>query len=381
MRPDILNPLFAHLTELKGVGSKLRERFADLAGSRVADLLWHFPRGLTDRSWRPKVAELVDGKIATLRLTVGKHKAPPRRGLPYRISASDETGKISLVFFNAREAYLREALPEGEERIVSGKAELYGNTYQMVHPDYILKLDEQASLPETEPLYPLTAGLTQRVVLKTVHKALTRLPNLPEWLDPSIKGDHGWPGWKKALEEAHAPKTNADLDANVPPRQRLAYDELLANELTLHLVRAAMRRKKGRAVTPQPGLKEKVLQALPFQLTREQKKALSDIEKDMAAPFAMLRLLQGDVGSGKTVVAFLAMLDAVGSKAQAAFLAPTEILSRQHFETLRPWADAAGVTLALLTGRDKGAAREKLLGGLANGQIQILVGTHALFQE
>lgn len=381
MRPPVLNPLFVDVGELKGVGPKLSRALGEFVGGHLVDLLWHFPRGLTNRSWRPTVVELERDRVATLRLTIGKHKPSIRRGMPYRIDARDDTGQMTLVFFNARAAYLKQALPEGEERVVSGKVELYGKTYQMVHPDYIFKPEEEGHLPSTEPLYGLTTGVTQRVILKVFKSALERVPDLSEWLEQPLMTRHRWQSWKKSIIAVHSPRTIQDLDAASSPRQRLAYDELLANELMLHLVRIAMRGKKGRSIDPQPHLKEKAMRSLPFMLTPDQVKALDEIEKDMISPNAMLRLLQGDVGSGKTIVAFLAMLNAIGSGTQVALLAPTEILARQHFDTLKPWAEASGALIALLTGRTRGEERAVLLKALAEGSIQILVGTHAIFQD
>lgn len=381
MRPAVLNPLFVDLSEIKGVGPKLSKVLGEFVGRHLVDLLWHFPRGLIDRNWHPKIFELENDRVATLHITIGKHKPSLRRGAPYRIDAYDDTGTMNLVFFNARTPYLNQALPEGEKRVISGKVEKYGKTFQMVHPDYILKPHEGECFPSTEPIYSLTAGLTQRMLLKVFRGALGRVPVLPEWLESSFMAQHKWEGWKQSIVAAHSPRTNKDLDASSPPRQRLAYDELLANELMLRLVRVAMKGKKGRSINPHQHLKDKVMQSLPFILTQDQTNALGDIEKDMISPNAMLRLLQGDVGSGKTIVAFLAMLNAVGSGVQSALLAPTEILARQHFDTLKPWADASGVSIALLTGRTRGEERVFLQKELAKGSIQILVGTHAIFQD
>ena len=381
MRPEILFSLFSELSELKGVGPKLYEHFERLCGGRVLDLVWHFPAGVMDRSWRPEVKDLVPGRVATLLLEVGKHAKPPRRGLPYRIECFDETGQLTLVFFHGQGKYLKAQLPEGGKRLISGKVEVYGDGFQMIHPDYILKPDEADQLPAIEPLYRLTQGLTQRVVLKTEKQALTKVPDLPEWLMKDVVGRQMWPKWKEAVLEAHAPVSVADVDLNAPARKRLAYDELLANQLTLHLVRLANRKGKGRAIKPDLENRGKILKLLPFSLTNDQNVALQEIEHDMAQGTAMLRLMQGDVGSGKTIVAFLAMLDAVGAGAQAALLAPTEILAIQHYNSLKNLAQKAGVKMSLLTGRHKGKKRIEILDGLAKGEVQILVGTHALFQE
>jgi len=381
MRPSILFPLFADLGKLKGIGPKLHEHFERLCGPRNLDLLWLFPTGVLDRSFRPQISGLIEGRVATLEILVEKHLPAPRRSLPYKVTCSDETGKLTLVFFSAQEKYLKGQLPVGEERLVSGKVEVYGKAFQMIHPDYILKLEEADQLPAKEPLYPLTYGLTQRVVLKTVKEVLATLPDLPEWQDKNLLARERWPGWKAALLEAHAPETGVDVDIKSPARSRLAYDELLANQLTLNLVRIASRKTPGRAIKTALKNRTKTLKTLDYILTSDQVKVLTEIDKDMASSSAMLRLLQGDVGSGKTIVAFLAMLNAIDAGAQAALLAPTEILCQQHYETLRKLADEVGVNIAILTGRHKGKKREKILAALKSGEVQILIGTHALFQQ
>ena len=383
MRPEILNPLFAEVTALPGLGPRLGKLVEKLAGPHVVDLCWHLPSGLIDRRFAPKVAEAPEGGIATLTVRVDKHFPSPNRRLPYRVLCSDETGAITLVFFHARPDYLEKLLPVGAVRIISGKVERFRGEAQMSHPDHVATLENKDSLAAVEPVYPLSAGLTPKVVAKAVRAALDRLPNLPEWHDPAWKKKNGWMSWKDSLLAAHAPERAMDLNLDTQVRTRLAYDELLANQLALAISRAHMRRQRGRSTGAQGNgaLRRKVLAALPFKLTKSQEASLSEITADMAAPSRMLRLLQGDVGSGKTVVAFLAMTAAVEAGAQAALLAPTEILARQHFATIEPLAKAAGIQLRLLTGRDKGLPRAKLLEDLAEGRVDVVIGTHALIQD
>jgi ATP-dependent DNA helicase RecG len=383
MRPDVLNPLFAEVTALPGLGPRLGKLVEKLAGPHVVDLCWHLPSGLIDRRFAPKVAEAPEGGIATLTVRVDKHVPSPNRRLPYRVHCSDETGAITLVFFHARPDYLEKLLPVGAVRIISGKVERFRGEAQMSHPDHVATMENKDSLAAVEPVYPLSAGLTPKVVAKAVRAALERVPNLPEWHDPAWKKKNGWMSWKDSLLAAHAPERAMDLNLDTPVRTRLVYDELLANQLALAISRAHMRRQRGRSTGAQcnGALRRKVLAALPFKLTKSQETSLSEITADMAAPSRMLRLLQGDVGSGKTVVAFLAMTAAVEAGAQAALLAPTEILARQHFATIEPLAKAAGLQVRLLTGRDKGAPRAKLLEDLAQGRIDIVIGTHALIQD
>ena len=381
MRPEKLFPLFSDIQALAGVGPRVAQYLERLAGSRVIDLLWHLPTGFVDRRWEPKISQLVPGRIATLRLKIGKHRKSPRRGIPYKIAASDQTGKLTLVFFRAQESYLLEQLPEQSERIVSGRVDSYADKLQMVHPDYILKPDQRAALPAIEPVYPLTLGLSNRTLQKALKGALKEMPELPEWIDPGFLKQQQWPSWRQALEAAHTPKSEADIQPQAPQRQRLAYDELLASQMALALVRLQAKKSKGRVNKATGRLQAVVRSGLPFVLTASQEQVLGEIQADMAAPEAMLRLLQGDVGSGKTVVALLAMLSAVEAGAQAALAAPTEILARQHFMDLKPRLEVAGVRLAFLSGRTSKNERQKILTDLEQGRLNLIVGTHALLQE
>ena len=381
MRPSILFPLFTETRTLAGVGPKLEKLIARVAGPRVVDLLFDLPTGIVDRSYRPKLARAEEGRIATVTVNVLGHAPSRVPSRPYRVRCSDDTGMIELVFFRGDATYLNRVLPVGTKRIVSGRIEYYRDGLQMPHPDYILPLEEADTLPLFEPVYALTEGLASKTLGKAIRASLERVPDLPEWLDPAFVKTRGWTPFREALLAAHAPATEAELAPQAPARLRLAYDELLANQLALTLIRANLRTAKGRRLKGNGHIKEKVLAALPFQLTAAQKRALAEIEADMALEQRMLRLLQGDVGSGKTIIAFLALLTAVESGAQGALMAPTEILARQHKATLDPLADAAGIRLALLTGRERGSARDETLSQLASGAIDIAIGTHALFSE
>ena len=381
MRPESLFPLFAPATSLPGVGPRFGALIERVAGPSVVDLLWHLPSGIIDRRFRPKVTEAPAGVIATVTVIVDAHLPPHNPRQPYRVRCRDETGFLHLVFFHVRGDYLKKLLPVGATRIVSGRVEHFNNQIQITHPDHVVAPNEANELRPIEPVYPLTAGLPLRTVQKAIGAALTRLPDLAEWLEPSLVAQRRWPSWKVALLATHAPEDESSLLPETPARQRLAYDELFADQLAIALVRAHTKRLPGRVVKAEGLLRRKVVATLPFALTPSQNQALAEIAADMAAPTRMLRLLQGDVGSGKTVVALIAMLDAVEAGSQAALMAPTEILARQHFATLTKLAAAAGVEIALLTGREKGRTREALLARLQGGEIGIVVGTHALFQE
>lgn len=381
MRPQLLYPLFAPVTSLPGIGPRLGKLFEKLTGPNVAGLLWHLPTGLLARQHEPPIDEVADGATVTLKVQVTIHLEPQRPRQPYRVSCVNDSGAVDLVFFNPRADYLKNLLPPGEWRVVSGRVERYAGSLNMVHPDYILPVERMAEIKGLEPTYGLTAGLTQRMVLKAVAAAIDRAPEMPEWIDPHVVKRHGWAKWKQAVEQVHRPAAAADLAPTTLSRQRLAYDELLAAQVALALVRQHNRRLAGRPSVATGALTSRVKAKLPYELTGSQRHAIEEVAADMAAPQRMLRLLQGDVGSGKTVVALFAMLIAAEAGGQAALLAPTDILARQHFATLEPLARAAGLHLQLLTGRDKGKAREKIVAGLASGEINLVVGTHALVQE
>jgi ATP-dependent DNA helicase RecG len=293
----------------------------------------------------------------------------------------DAQSTIELIFFHARGDYLERILPLGEERLISGKLEVFDHRAQMVHPEYILRLEASDELPQFEPIYPLTAGVSGKLMSKAVRAALDKVPDLQEWIEPSVLRDNGWPDFITAIRDAHAPKAMADVAAHNPARVRLAYDEFLAHQLTKAIARAQARIRTGRITAGTGHLQQKVLEQLPYAPTGAQRQAISEIGADMASPRRMNRLLQGDVGAGKTLVGFMALLQAVESGGQGVLMAPTEILARQHLEGLRPLADRAGVRVDMLTGRDKSAARRQKLEDLANGAIDILVGTHAVFQD
>lgn len=381
MRPEILFPLFAPVTSLPGIGPRLGKLVEKIAGPSVLDLLWHLPAALVDRRFQPTVRDAPEGALATLRVRVLAHEPPRTPRLPYRVRAEDDTGAVSLVFFHAKDDYLKRTLPVGAERVISGTVERFRGDTQMTHPDYIVTPEEAHTVLRVEPVYRLTAGLGLKPLHKAVTAALARAPALPEWLDPAFKARQNWPDWRAALEAAHHP-TDADaLSPHHPVRARLAYDELLANQIAIALVRRRLRRRGG---TPKHGdgrLRRAIEAALPFALTGSQQAAVADIVADMAGPHRMARLLQGDVGSGKTIVALLAMANAIEAGTQAVLMAPTEILARQHEATIRPLAEAAGLDTVLLTGREKGKARTAILEKLADGGATVAIGTHAVFEK
>ncbi|SEM89466.1 ATP-dependent DNA helicase RecG [Gemmobacter aquatilis] len=380
-RPEILFPLFADLETLEGVGPKSAKALAGLGVERPKDLLFLLPHSGVDRARRASLREVVPPVTATVEVVVGSHFPPASRGRPYRIMVKDAALEFQLVFFHARGDYLTKLLPTGQRRLVSGKVELFDGVAQMVHPDHVLRPEEADDLPAYEPVYPLVAGVTQKLLAKAAQSALRRAPVLPEWIDGPLKLREGWPDWHVALASVHAPRSAADIAPTAPNRLRLAYDELFAHQLTLALARARSRRGKGQSSCGTGDLQRKVMESLPYLPTGAQVRAVTEIAADMASAQRMNRLLQGDVGSGKTLVAFLALLIAVEAGGQGVMMAPTEILARQHLDSLAPLAQAAGIRLDILTGRDKGAERAAKLAALASGEIAVLVGTHAVFQK
>ncbi|MEM7427590.1 MAG: ATP-dependent DNA helicase RecG [Pseudomonadota bacterium] len=390
MRPEILNPLFASARSLPGVGPKLIKTLArlfglpDVAGqeAKVIDLLWHLPSGVIDRSRQPTIAEAEEGITVTIQVTVGRHRPSPRhnRRVPYKVETYDDSGTITLVFFHAHQEFLKRQLPEGETRFVSGKVEWFNGQAQMVHPDHMLSPAEFAEMPMIEPVYPMTMGLSPKTYRRAADAAVNLVPSVEEWQDKAWVSRNRWQAFKSAIDDAHAPQNAEDVAPETPARRRLAYDELLANQLALALVRRQMKRARGRSLGAAGTFRHRILEQLPYSPTQSQRTAVEEIIADMTSEDRMLRLLQGDVGSGKTLVALLALVTAVEAGAQGALMVPTEILARQHLDSLRELCAPAGIKVEILTAREKGKVREAVLGRLASGEIGILIGTHALFQ-
>ncbi|MEX2318206.1 MAG: ATP-dependent DNA helicase RecG, partial [Bauldia sp.] len=388
MRPAILNPVFRPVTSLTGIGPKLGVTLARLLGTgeeepRVVDLLFHLPVSIIDRSKQPGIAASSEGQIVTLKVRVDRHQPPPRgnKRIPYRVYCHDDTGEVALTFFHAKGDWLEKTLPIGATRFVSGRMEWFNGRPAMVHPDHIVSEADIESLPLIEPVYPMTAGLSPKTLARAMAQAIGDVPPLPEWLDPALVRLRAWPSFGDALGGIHHPVSAADLEPTTPEISRLAYDELLASQLALALMREHQRRSSGKARVGDGRLRAKLIAALPFTLTGSQEAALNDIQSDLGRRERMLRLLQGDVGSGKTVVALLAAAIVIEAGGQAALMAPTELLVRQHERTIRPLAEAAGIRVAVLTGRERGAERDAILANLQDGTIDLLIGTHALFQS
>ena len=377
MRPFCLDPLFLPVAQLNGVGPKLTKLYEKLVGgTKIRDVLFHAPVDLIEREACASIASAPYGRDVILTVTVDKHTPPPRRPQPYRIRVRDASGFLDLVFFNAHTAWLNTKFPVDKQIIITGKIEEFKSGRQMTHPDIFNDITTTR-----EAIYPLTAGVTNKMVRKIMIDALSKCPELPEWHSTSIIQKYKWTSWKDSILKLHDPKTPQDLDKESPTYMRLAYDELLANQLTLNIVRSHEKSNKGRAFPTSKKLRTALEKQLPWALTPSQHSVLRDIDHDMNAPVRMLRLIQGDVGSGKTIVALMAMLNVIECGCQAAIMAPTEILARQHAETLQKFVANLPIKIVTLTGRDKGKVRNEILDHIKNGTAHIIIGTHALFQE
>ncbi len=382
MRPEILFPLFAPITSLKGVASRngpLLERVA--GGALVRDVLFTAPQSLVRRRLTT-VAQAQADQVQTLVVIVNDHQKPGRPSQPWKIRCRDDSGFINLVWFKGHGPHLEQRYPVGAHLAVSGKVERseFDLGVQIVHPDYMVAAAQAQAIPEAEAVYPATAGLPSRSVRRFAVEALERAPALDEWQDPAWLAKQGWPSWRDAIGALHAPEAELDISPDAPARRRLAYDELLAHQLALAQRKQERRVQAAPAIDPS-ALADRLQAALPFRLTGAQIRSLAEIRGDLMAGQRMTRLIQGDVGAGKTVVAMLAMADAAAAGLQSALMAPTEILARQHFETMQGPLAAQGVRAVLLTGRDKGAGRAEKLEMLADGAAAVAVGTHALFQD
>ncbi len=382
MRPEILNPLFCSIDTLKGIGSKYLKLVANLVGgTNIVNLLWHLPYNIIDRRYTSTLGQIESGKIWTGVVTVTQHLPPKTKRQPYRIVCDDETGDITLNFFKYYDSTIKKQFPLGAKKLISGRTERFNGQLHMNHPDYIADPDMLSKIQGIERVYPLSAGITNKMLISLEDQALLRLPFMPEWCDANFIKQNNFPSFNQALFAAHHPCSAADLSPEAPARKRLAYDELLANQLSLAIARERQNKKAGRIIQGDFRLRGKLLNCLGFDLTNAQKKVLEEIYQDQSLPYQALRLIQGDVGCGKTVVAMMAMLNAVECHGQAAIMAPTEILAKQHAQTFENWAEKIGIKTAFLTSKIKGKKRREILEKLESGAIDILIGTHALFTD
>ena len=383
IRPSSLFPLFASVTTLPGIGTRLGAIMEKRIGTTVLDLLRHAPVGLIDRRARPAICDINSGQLVTIDVLITKHDISPRHvSRPSRILAENETGEIELVFFKADPNFIQRTLPLGERRIISGTAEIFQGRVQISHPDYVVGLADAKTLPLLEPVYPLSAGLKGKTLRKAISAAIPKIAPQEEWIDQALIAQKNWPDFASAMAQLHAPQTEEELEPTHPIKERLAYDELLANQLALALIRSqTAQTAKGTPITGDGHLRDALTTKLPFSLTSAQLRVLDEIYRDQASDLRMLRLVQGDVGSGKTLVALMAMLNAIECGKQAVLLAPTEILAKQHHKTISQLLESLQIPVGLLTGGPKTKAKTSLLAGLASGAVPLMVGTHALLTD
>ena len=381
MRPNILYPLFTPISALKGIGLKYGKLLKNLCGEKIIDLLLHLPVNLVDRTYSVPLSEAQEGKIWTGIVLITEHQKPATRKQPYHIYCTDGNKEIVLTFFKVYEDSLTKNYPIGSKRVISGKIEYFNGIWQMSHPDYVSSVENFSLIARQEPVYPLTAGITNKMLLKLEEDALKYLPKLPEWLAPESLNDLEYISFDDALKKIHHPKNISDLLPNSIMRRRLAYDEILSNQLALAFIRQKVKQQRGRSFKGNGSLYNKIKSSLPFELTKAQENALSEISKDQEQPYRMLRLLQGDVGSGKTIVALLSMLKVIEDGAQIAFMAPTEILAKQHYETIQLICKNTNIKVGILTGKLRPKEKREIYEKIASGEINIVIGTHALFTD
>ena len=387
MRPEKLFALFSDISKLRGVGDNTRKALMRLFGKTnvfIRDLAFHLPVSVVDRRNSPPLKSVKNGDIITMVMKIEDYHVPDnRRGgkKPHKIICYTPDGYITLTFFKAHPDYLRKELPIGESRAISGKVEKYGEIIQISHPDIIAPAEDIEKIKTLETVYGLTYGISNRYLTKIINDALAHLPDLPEWIDSEYLKQQGWNSWKNSLLAAHKLVTPDDLLPESKIRRRLAYDEILANQLALALVRKRLKKKLAEPISEHNKLREKLRENLPYKLTAGQEQTIAEIDVDLASCNRMLRLLQGDVGSGKTIVAIMAMLRVIESGRQAAFMIPTELLGKQHFAFLEKYAEALEIKIALLTGGMKLKEYNAITEKIASGEINLVIGTHALFQD
>jgi len=381
MRPDVLNYLFKNISSIPGIGTKSESLFNKLTGNKISHLLWHLPYNIIKREMHDKIDSTLINSIITIKVKIIKHQISRFKRQPYKVNCLCSNIPIDIVFFFARHPYVKTNLPIDEERLISGKLEYFRNKYQITHPTHILDVNNADVLNNVEPIYGLTSGITQKLFLKTIEKVLINLPDLDEWIDEDTIKKYSFNNWKKSVLSVHKPLSKNDLLFSNINRRRLAYDELLAHQLSIGLAKNYNQKKKGIKFVNNKNLTEKFINNLPFSLTESQNKAWGIIYDDLISSNQMVRLLQGDVGCGKTVIAVLGMLQAVESNYQSVLMAPTSILAQQHFENITKLLLNFNINIVILTGKDKGKSRNEKLNLIKNGYAQIIVGTHALIQE
>ena len=371
MRPKILYKLFSNLETIKGIGPKNAKLIERLCGKYLLDLILHRPIAYIDRRNSPKIKDLSNNSIVTLILKVDGHTPSFNKRMPYKITCSDDTGQLNIVYFNLRGPYLKKMFPIGSKKVVSGKVEEFNGIFQMTHPQHIADESNLDSVKKIECVYPLTAGISSKIIQKSINSSLAIIDDLPEWIPNDYLQKNNWTSWKKSIYEMHNPnelkEDKEDIYLN-----RLVFDELLSQQLTVRLIKNKISKLKGNTIKPNGSLLESLKNHLSFELTDDQNQAIKEISKDQSSPNKMLRLIQGDVGSGKTIVALHGMIQCAENSKKSILMAPTEILAEQHYNTIKFFADKLKLSCALITASNKKNH---------NYESDILIGTHALFQD
>ena len=371
MRPKILYKLFSSLETIKGIGPKNAKLIERLCGKYLLDLILHRPIAYIDRRNSPKIKDLSNNSIVTLILKVDGHTPSFNKRMPYKITCSDDTGQLNIVYFNLRGPYLKKMFPIGSKKVVSGKVEEFNGIFQMTHPQHIADESNLDSVKKIECVYPLTAGISSKIIQKSINSSLAIIDDLPEWIPTDYLKKNNWTSWKKSIYEIHNPnelkEDKEDIYLN-----RLVFDELLSQQLTVRLIKNKISKLKGNTIKPNGSLLEPLKTYLSFELTDDQNQAIKEISKDQSSPNKMLRLIQGDVGSGKTIVALHGMIQCAENSKKSILMAPTEILAEQHYNTIKLFADKLKLSCVLITASNKKNH---------NYESDILIGTHALFQD
>ena len=367
-----------NVSTLDGVGIKTKKILKKKKIEKISDLLWNLPQGFVDRSNIKQLDKLEIGKITTVKVKVLKYNFPRKRNLPNKVFCEDEKGKIEIIFFNSREGYIRNILPLNTMVVVSGKINYYKNKYQITNPDYTVPINKENFVNKLMPKYSLTEGLTEKVYNKLINQVLENIIEIPEWHNNEVLKKIGNVSWHNAILEIHKKKENL---LNSKYYKRLAYDEILANLLVLSEVRQRVRKYNKQKKIFDNTLSKKIISNFNFSLTEDQKKAVNEINNDLMSDYKMFRILQGDVGSGKTIVSFIAAANTIKSKWQVALMAPTEILAKQHYILACKIFKSSGIKISFLSGKTDPKEKKIILKNLLDGNINFLIGTHALFQK
>ena len=381
MRPAHLDLLLSPINKLKGVGPKLENIINKLGIKLNVHFLWHFPYRIIEKKYYENIHDAPINQLVTLKIEVIKHYPSKFRRQPYRVSCLANETPIDIVYFNARHPVVRSVLPVKNIKMISGKLEFFKNKFQITHPSSIENISDIQLLREKEPVYSLTAGLNMKSFIKLSNQVLQSVPDLGEWINKTLIEKYKFTSWKDAVEKLHNPEIDDTYSEKNNYRRRLAFDELFAHQLAICIVRTIDNRKKSISFKSDGNFKNKLIKNLEFKLTNSQLKVLNEIQSDLFSNKQMIRLLQGDVGSGKTIVALISMLTVIESGYQVTLMAPTSILAYQHYENISKLINKLPIDIDILTGKDKGRKRLEKLEKIKSGDTKIIIGTHALIQE